>query len=224
MNVLGRSFSGAAGSYRWLALRMSTGLDATSNKPMPSLSGWITRDLLIILTVTAILLGLDSLYLMYPYWWVAAPVCFIAFVACFFLCYVVHEWGHYLGARFTGIKMPLAPYKGVTLGQFHIDDYSKRQFLWLSWGGDIGHVLVTLVAGYVYFEFPALVSAAFFTGGVAFTVQALSVDQPIIWRVTYGADILKTTQAGTTPALILKRTWQSWLAAILVLLVVIFLR
>ena len=162
-----------------------------------------------------LLMTLQEVYQAYPYWWIAAPVCLIAFSVCFSLCYIVHEWGHFLGAKWSGIDMPLAPYKGVTLGLFHIDDYSRRQYLWLSWGGDIGHLVVTLCAGFIYLQFPNLVSTAFLVGGIAFTVQALSVDQPIIWQVTRGANILEAAEAGTTPGIILKRTWQSWLAAAL---------
>lgn len=170
------------------------------------------------ITLTGTLFG-QQLIFDYPAWYVVAPICLFGFVACYVLCYVVHEWGHYLGARLTGIKMPLSPYTSAFLGQFHIQDYDKRQYLWLSWGGDIGHVLVTMLACLIYLWSPGMATGAFAVGGLAFTVQSLAVDQPIIWRVTYGADIESTTAEGASPQVILKRTWQTWIPLALLLVV-----
>ena len=67
--------------------------------------------------------------------------------------------------------------------------------MWLSWGGDIGHVIVTVVALVLYSTFGGITLAAFAVGGVAFSIQSLAVDQPVIWKVTFGADI-KEAAAG----------------------------
>ena len=158
-----------------------------------------------------LLLLLDAAVLATASLWLSIPAAIISFIACYLLCYVVHEWGHYLGARLSGITMPLLPYKGFLLGQFQIEQYSRRQYLWLSWGGDLGHVFVTLIATWMFLFSPGLVTGAFCLGGVGFTVQALAVDQPIIWKVTAGADIKETAAAGTHPTVILRRTWQTWL-------------
>ena len=48
-------------------------------------------------------------------------------------------------------------------------------------------------------------------GGLAFLVQALAVDVPQILKVQRGADALKTNQTGATGAIILRRTWQTWI-------------
>ncbi len=183
----------------------------------PTLGGWFLRDL----SITAVILGLliagHGLYSAFPHWWVAAPVSILGFVGCYALCYIVHEWGHYVGARMSGITMPLAPYKSVVLGVFHLQDYTRRQYLWLSWGGDLGHVLVSVIAMAAWFHLGGLVLSAFALGGLLFTAQALLVDQPVIWRVTGGADIEATAAAGTSKQMILKRTWQSW-SVVLILL------
>ncbi|MFT7222429.1 MAG: hypothetical protein ACI8Z1_004055 [Candidatus Azotimanducaceae bacterium] len=177
----------------------------------PTLIGWVVRDLVIGLSVVLLLWLAGGLQQLFSVWWTALPIAVICFIACYALCYIVHEWGHYLGARFSGIKMPLAPYRGFILGQFQIDDYTVKQYLWLSWGGDLGHVIVTVGALILYLVQPGWVSGAFLVGGIAFSVQALAVDQPIIWKVTNGADIVETATIGTAPQLILKRTWQTWL-------------
>jgi len=182
-----------------------------SHRASPTLLGWVVRDAAIGLSIVLLLWLADGLHQQFPVWWTALPIAVLCFIACYALCYIVHEWGHYLGARFSGIKMPLAPYKGILLGQFQIDDYTVKQYLWLSWGGDLGHVIVTICALMLYLIQPGWVSGAFLVGGLAFSVQALAVDQPIIWKVTAGADIVETATIGTAPKMILKRTWQTWL-------------
>ncbi len=184
----------------------------------PTLRGWIIRDFLIT-AIIAVGLVCGHLWLSDGVGWLSGSlVAVLAFIACYALCYIVHEWGHYLGALATGIQMPLAPYKGAFLGQFHIDDYNRRQYLWLSWGGDIGHLLVTLAALVLYASFGGFTLAAFAVGGVAFSIQSLAVDQPVIWKVTFGADIKEAAAAGTSAQVILKRTWQTWIPGALVLI------
>ncbi len=184
----------------------------------PTLTGWMIRDVVITGIVAAGLvagtIGLSS----DAGWLVSTLVAVPAFIACYVLCYILHEWGHYIGARLTGLRMPLAPYKGAFLGQFHIDDYDRRQYLWLSWGGDIGHVIVTLIAVLLYLSFGGITLAAFAVGGVAFSIQSLAVDQPVIWKVTFGADFKEAAAVGTTPQVILKRTWQTWIPGAAVLI------
>ena len=48
-------------------------------------------------------------------------------------------------------------------------------------------------------------------GGIAFVAQSLAVDLPIIWRVAGGEDVTQAATTGAAPAVILRRTWQSWL-------------
>jgi hypothetical protein len=136
----------------------------------------------------------------------------LGFVAAYVLCYIYHEWGHLIGARLTGAAMPLAPYAGALIGYFDIQAHSRRQFLWLSWGGVIAYLAVMAVAIFVYLHGglgPA--GAGFAVGGLAFVVQSLSVDLPQIFKVVRGDDIAKTSAEGANARIILRRTWQSWL-------------
>ena len=187
-------------------------------KNEPTLTGWIVRDVLIVLVVAA---GLTAgrWWLSDGYGWISGIIVSVpAFIACYAVCYILHEWGHYLGALLTGIRMPIGPYKGAFLGQFHIDDYDRRQYLWLSWGGDLGHLIVTVIAVALYISFGGITLAAFAVGGIAFSIQSLAVDQPVIWKVTFGSDIKEAAAVGTTPQVILKRTWQTWVPGALVLM------
>ncbi len=144
----------------------------------------------------------------------------LGFLAAYVLCYIYHEWGHLIGARLTGAAMPLAPYAGALIGYFDIQAHSRRQFLWLSWGGVIAYLAVMAVAIFVYLHGglgPA--GAGFAVGGLAFVVQSLSVDLPQIVKVARGEDVAKTSAEGANARIILRRTWQSWsvLAGVLII-------
>lgn len=153
--------------------------------------------------------------------WAAAVVASpLGFLAAYVLCYVYHEWGHLIGARLAGAAMPLAPYAGALIGYFDIQAHSRRQFLWLSWGGVIAYITVMTVGLSLYVHGglgPA--GAGFAVGGLAFVVQSLSVDVPQIVRVMRGDDIARTSAEGANARIILRRTWQSWsvLAGLLII-------
>ena len=178
----------------------------------PTLSGWITRDVLLTAFFVS---GMAVGYVLeqrYDSLVVVVPTAVFSFVAAYALCYIVHEWGHYLGARISGITMPLSPYKSALLGKFEIEEFSRQQYLALSYGGDLGHVLVTVLGILLFAFYDFGVAGAWFAiGGLAFSVQALAVDLPIVFKVRGGADIIATADAGTQPSLILRRTWQTWL-------------
>jgi hypothetical protein len=190
-----------------------------TNERTASLGGWILRDALM---TSAIIGGLWGLHL----WqsesgsWlpsILAPV--FGFIGAYVLCYIFHEWGHLIGARLSGAEMPLQPYAGALIGLFDVSRHSRRQFLWLSWGGVIGYLLVMIATLGVYqMGGLGLAGAGFAIGGLAFVVQSLSVDMPQIQRITRGAEVAATNAAGAHPKVILRRTWQSWslLAIVLV--------
>jgi hypothetical protein len=186
--------------------------EALSPSPRPTLAGWIIRDVLITSGLAAMLLGLAAWHEAEGSLAAALVAPALGFVAAYVLCYVYHEWGHLIGARLTGAAMPLAPYAGALIGHFDIQAHSRRQFLWLSWGGVIAYVALMSIALSVYLHGglgPA--GAGFAVGGLAFVVQSLSVDVPQIVRVMRGDDIARTSAEGANARVILRRTWQSWL-------------
>ena len=108
--------------------------------------------------------------------------------------------------------MPLAPYRGVPIGYFDVTRHTQAQFLALSWGGVLGYLIIAGTSVALYFGLGAHpVTAGLAVGGLAFVFQSLSVDLPQIFKVVKGADPLETNKAGASAAVILKRTWQSWL-------------
>ena len=104
----------------------------------PTATGWLIRDI----CIGAILVALLTLGFL---WHVHSPsmastlvVPGISFIAAYMICYIVHEWGHLIGAKLADAHMPLYGYKGVLLGQFDPAKNSTKQFLFLSWGGVVG--------------------------------------------------------------------------------------
>ena len=191
---------------------------AQANKAKPTLAGWVARDALITLSLIAVLWALHI--------WhadaggalstVVTPT--IGFIAAYILCYIYHEWGHLVGASWSGGHMPLAPYAGPIIGTFAIAKHSRTQFLWLSWGGVTAYVTIMVIAVGVYVTGTlGSAGAGLAVGGLAFVSQSLAVDLPQILAVRRGADIATTSAAGASAQIILRRTWQTWipLAALL---------
>ena len=75
-------------------------------------------------------------------------------------------------------------------------------------------ILLTLQ---LVFDGPALAQQAVAIGAIAFVVQSLAVDLPIIHKVRRGAPVVETATAGATPQIILKRTAMTWLPLALIL-------
>ena len=137
----------------------------------------------------------------------------LGFIGAYMLCYIYHEWGHLIGARITGSDMPLNGYKGALIGRFDIKNHTVRQFLALSWGGVIAYGMTALITVLLYgLTEHSWVGAGLAVGGLAFVSQSLSVDLPQIWKVMHGADAAETNASGASAQVILRRTWQSWLA------------
>jgi len=177
----------------------------------PTLTGWARRDA-VLYGVAIVLLQLCDYWQAAGSFWLAdlvAPL--VGFIVAYGLCYVNHEWGHYWGARWAGARLPLGPYRGVLLGLFDPQQHSRRQFQAMSLGGVVGYVFTAGVVLSIFsLSAGTIIWGGLALGGVAFVVQSLSVDGPIIWRVHRGADVIVTAREGAAPAVILRRTWQSW--------------
>ena len=177
----------------------------------PTLVGWLLRDVILTAAIIGSLWGLHLWHSGSGSLLAAVPAAVLGFIGAYVLCYVFHEWGHLIGARLSGAHMPLLPYRGALIGLFDPRTQSRKQFLWLSWGGVIGYLLVAMSTLLVHFSGSlGLAGAGFAVGGLAFVVQSLSVDLPQIFKVMGGADMAETNRAGAHPRVILKRTWQSW--------------
>ena len=61
---------------------------------------------------------------------------------------VVHEWGHFAGARLSGAVSPVLeePKRHFFMFDFPLDQNDVQQFTWMSWGGIATPWLVVLLA------------------------------------------------------------------------------
>lgn len=190
---------------------MSGDIPGTTTKPNATLGGWLLRDISILVSFTGIVIGLEWLAGAAPPIWVSIPLWIIGFVLAYSYTYILHEWGHYIGAQLSASQMPLAPYKGVLIGYFDIQKHSRQQFLWLSWGGVVAYTSSACLLAVIYLSgilpnmAPGLALA-----GLAFLVQSWAVDLPQIVKVHGGADAQMTNQEGATGPVIIRRTVQTW--------------
>ena len=100
---------------------------------------------------------------------------------------MLHEWGHYAGARWSGASTELLRRKGLRLARFTFDfsTSTPAQFTWMSLGGNLAHWgLVVLL----FFALPmatpgqvALLAAAF-----GFAISASVFELPVIGAVRAG--------------------------------------
>lgn len=68
-----------------------------------------------------------------------------AIVAAYGLAQLLHEWGHYLGARLSGARAPLKPTPALLAYDFDFQSNSPEQFLWMSVSGSIGNLLTIVL-------------------------------------------------------------------------------
>jgi len=110
-----------------------------------------------------------------------------AFLAGFVLGTLVHEWGHFVGARVAGASYTIPGKPGLFLFNFDFSRNSASQFLTMSYGGQLGGALAVLL---LWLAVPTdtagrtmLVAAA---GGAA--VFAAAIEWPVIRAVRAGGE------------------------------------
>ncbi len=95
------------------------------------------------------------------------------------LAQLVHEWGHYLGARLSGATVPMKPEPALLAYDFDFQANSPRQFLWMSVGGSLGNIVaILLVCWLIPLDYPHRVAMLAATVGAAVFVAVL--EWPII--------------------------------------------
>ena len=110
-----------------------------------------------------------------------------AFLAGFVLGTLVHEWGHFLGARRAGAGYTIPGKPGLFVFNFDFARNSASQFLTMSYGGQVGGALAVLL---LWLAVPTdtagramLVAAA--GGGAVF---AAAIEWPVIRAVRAGGE------------------------------------
>jgi hypothetical protein len=114
---------------------------------------------------------------------------------------VVHEWGHFLGARASGAASPVfeEPRRHFFLFDFPMDQNDTRQFTWMSWGGIVAPWLVVLLAA-VFVPLHAAGAMVLLATLVARAVSVAGFEVPVTMHAARsgqpGAELGQALQAG----------------------------
>ena len=99
---------------------------------------------------------------------------------------VLHEWGHFAGARLAGGHAPLKPIGGFfPIFDFDYANNDARAFDWMSIGGNAGDIGVVLL---FFFALPQASPgmAALVAGAFGFAVFAAAIEFPVIRKARGG--------------------------------------
>jgi hypothetical protein len=124
--------------------------------------------------------------------WLTIGVAIVAVVLTSLAIYLVHEWGHLIGAWLGGATVEVADRPtAVFLFRFDTGRSSRREFLAMSYGGFVASVLsVALLLVVLPFD-----GAAGVAGKVAIGLAVLGVfttfalEGPTAWRVARGGPL-----------------------------------
>jgi hypothetical protein len=114
---------------------------------------------------------------------------------------LLHEWGHFLGARLAGGHSPLKPVDGFfPVFDFDYQNNDSRAFDWMSIGGNAGDIAVVLL---FFFALPLVTpgTTALVAGAFGFAVFAAAIEFPVIQKSRAGmpaTDALLTIPKGFT--------------------------
>jgi len=104
---------------------------------------------------------------------------------------LIHEWGHFIGARLGGGHAPLKPVtRFLPLYDFDYANNDSRSFLWMSYGGNIAHVALVLFY-LLLVPTRSMGTAALVAGSIGFAVFSSLVEIPVIRQARRGVSGLE---------------------------------
>ncbi len=117
-------------------------------------------------------------------------LCFItAVLAGVTIATLVHEWFHYLGARFSGAVFDIPARQGLFVYDWDFSSNSARQFLIMSIAGSVGG-FVSVILLWNTVPADSWGRAALRGAAVASVIYAALIEWPVIQRVRRGGDPL----------------------------------
>lgn len=132
---------------------------------------------------------------------------------------LVHEWFHYLGARYSDASYDIPEKRGLFLYNWDFSNNSVRQFVTMSIAGTIGGILALFM---LWASVPgdSWGRAALHGGAIASVVFAAFIEWPVIRRVRISRDPL--AEMSTIDQQVLTRSFfVSSVAGVLTTLVVV---
>lgn len=153
----------------------------------PALGGQLTQDGALILAGLALFGGAEA--------WAAASGLVLAqvvavgnaLVAGWVIASMLHEWGHYAGAKLARAVAPRVKPPGFSFFRYRFDleRNSLGQFTAMSVGGNVAHWGV-FAAAFLLLPMATLAQSGFIAATFAFAVFASVIEWPIIARTNWG--------------------------------------
>ena len=153
----------------------------------PALGGQLTKDAALILAGLALFGGAEA--------WASVSGLAIAqivavgnaLVAGWIIASMLHEWGHYAGAKLARAAAPRVRPPGFSLFRYRFDleGNSLGQFTAMSIGGNLAHWAV-FAAAFLLLPMSTLAQSGFVGATFAFAVFASVIEWPIIARTNWG--------------------------------------
>jgi hypothetical protein len=110
---------------------------------------------------------------------------------------LLHEWGHFVGARLAGGHAPLKPIRGfLPIFDFDYENNDARAFEWMSVGGNLGDIGVVLIF-FLALPLESAGNAALVAGAFGFAVFAGGIEFPVIRKARAGMSGIEAL--GTLP-------------------------
>ena len=147
---------------------------------------------IVLLIRDALMLGLTLwLWLAPSLWaesgWAANSLLALLTVLC---AYLLHEWGHLLGAVVSGsrVHLPSGPLSSPFLFRFDVSRNTSRQFCSMSLGGFAASLIVLAL---MFWLLPSGLLASHITLGLAGlgVLATLWFEWPVFWRVWQGGPL-----------------------------------
>lgn len=114
-------------------------------------------------------------------------IALIAGIAC---SHILHEWGHYLGARLSGALVTIKPKLSPLFFDFDYLKNNPRQFLWLSAGGPAGN-LVLIGVTLLMLPLDNLVQQFFLATLIGKLVYVITLEGPVTIGILAGGKPLE---------------------------------
>ena len=167
--------------------------EARTEAPADRASLWLVglRDVSLVLLALSVWAGADAAYAVTGTGFSAFLSVADGILVGLGVAGLLHEWGHFAGARVSGGVAPLAPARSfLPLFQFDFQRSEPRHFQAMSIGGNAAHWLVFLAAALLLsWDTPGRLSLVCST--LAFAVFASTTEFPVISRTSQGTDPLE---------------------------------
>ena len=119
-----------------------------------------------------------------------ALACLAAVLLGAILSHLFHEWGHFLGALLGRSPLTLKARPAPLFFDVDYEQVQPRQFLWLSWGGPLGNVLLIAVLS-TGLPSASLVYISAWAASVAMFAYVLVLEGPISRGILAGGPPLR---------------------------------